>query len=67
MAGRKTRTKIRFQADKALADLDRCVEHLAKMEIIADERSPYINENLPKVIMVLEGARQILQQFKEGL
>lgn len=67
MAARSTRNKIRFQAKKAADNLDNVLEHLAKLEMMADGRSDYINEAMPTVVQAVEGTRRVIIAFRDGL
>lgn len=67
MAARATRNKIRFQAGKAINMLVRSQEHLAKLDVMADGQSEYINKNLPILVGFSEELKRTLEQFREGL
>ena len=67
MASRSTRTKIRFQIDKACKALDESVEHLAKADVLADAKHPLIIEKMPDLVVMLDGCRQVLEQFRSEL
>lgn len=67
MAGRSTRNKIRFQADKAVADIDNSLEHLAKIDAIQGQRSDFINRSLPEVVALLEAVKTMLGEWKTRL
>lgn len=67
MAPRSTRKKIRHQATKMLNDCDRMLEHLAMIDILANEQSTYINENMPVLTMFIDQLKQTIEQFRKGL
>jgi hypothetical protein len=67
MAGRSTRTKIRFQADKAIADLREALEHLGKLDAIQAGRSDWINDTLPQIVMCIEGLIEMINEWKQRL
>lgn len=67
MAGRTTRNKIRFQAKKAVEDIDRAVGHLCLMNNIADGRHPIVNEYIPVIVTLIEEMQKILKKFRENL
>lgn len=67
MSGRSTRTKIRFQVAKAARAMDLVMEHLAKAEIYADKRSSIINDKMPKLIVMCQGVKEVLIQFRQEL
>ena len=67
MVRRGTRSKIRFQAEKAVNDVDRAVEHLSKVDIIADGRSQHIDETLPKLVVILTGVRNMISKWRDTL
>lgn len=67
MTARTTRNKLRFQAEKAIDDLDHSLGHIQILDQICDERSPYINDNLPKLVLLYEQFKRTLVVFREGL
>ncbi len=67
MAKRSSRNKIRFHAEKAANDIDRALEQLLKIDIIANDRSDQINQTVPKLVFILEGFRKMLLQWRETL
>jgi len=67
MAKRSTRKKIRFQVDKAANNIDRAIEHLHSLDVIADKRSPDLNENIPKFVFMLDEFRKMLLKWRESL
>lgn len=52
---------------KAIEHADKILEHLKYLDELAVERSPYINETLPFVVMAVEKVRESLVAFREGL
>ena len=64
---RSTRNKIRFHAEKAVNDINRAVEQLCKVDIAADGRSQRIDETVPKLIVILEGIKNMLIKWRETL
>ena len=67
MTVRTTRNKLRFQAEKAIEDLDHSLGHIQTLDLIAERSSPYINDNIPKLVLLYEQFRQTLVAFREGL
>lgn len=67
MASRSTRNKIRYQAEKAINHVDIATENLAKMDAMANERSPFINDNLPPIIAMLELLKKTIEQLRERM
>lgn len=67
MAQRSTRNKIKYQAKKALGHLESVIQNLAKLSILADEKSTYVNDTLPQIILMLDGCKVVLTQFDEKL
>lgn len=47
--------------------MDDAMEHLAKMDAIADGRHPTVDDKLPQLVTMLEGVKQVLLQFREEL
>ena len=67
MASRSTRNKVRWQAKKILDNIDRIYGHLKYIDELAEHRSPYIDENIPKLVALFSGIEEIVKQFYEGL
>ena len=67
MTGRSTRNKLRWQVEKAVDCQDRSLEHLARLDGIADAQSDYINEFMPGLVILLEEVKKTLFRFREGL
>ncbi len=67
MASRSTRTKIRFQAEKAIDDIDNSLEHLAKIDAIQGQRSEFINRTIPEVVTLLEAVKEMLAEWRRRL
>lgn len=67
MSAKSTRGKIKEQAKKAVADMDRCMEHLQACYEIAGGRSAFIDEHLPLIVTGIEGLQVILKQYEEML
>jgi len=67
MTARTTRNKLRFQAEKAVEELDKSLAHIQLLDEIGESRSPYINESIYKLVVLYEQFRQTLVAFREGL
>lgn len=67
MAQRSTRNKIRHQASKALADIDRCLNHLQFLEELAGGQSDHINETLPAVVVMIAEVQKLLSEWRDTL
>jgi len=67
MTNRSTRNKIRFQAFSAMDDLKAAQVHLTQLAALGYETSPYIDYNLPVIMVALESVRVVLDKFTEGL
>jgi len=67
MTARSTRNKIRFQARSASEDIYRAQTHLGQLAALADDRSDYINDNLPVIMLALDSVKVTLDKFAEGL
>jgi len=48
-------------------DLKAAQVHLTQLGALADDNSPYIDDNLPVIMVSLESVRIVLDQFTEGL
>lgn len=67
MAARSTRRKIRDHGDKILQDLFRVTEHLKLMDDLAEGKSTYINANMVRIVLMLEGVFEVMENFIDGL
>jgi hypothetical protein len=74
MANRSTRNKIRFQVFAANGYMkevkllmDKVNDRLAYAAALADERSDFINENLPPIMNVVDELSKAIKRFYEGL
>jgi len=67
MAKRTTRNKIRFQVNSAYADLTSAQGHLIAAAALADDRSDYMNNELPLIVASLDAVITVVGQFEEGL
>ncbi len=67
MTSRSTRNKMRAQVEKAMGNVDRATEHLARLDAIGEGRSNYINSFMPKMVFMLEEVKKTLGSFREGL
>lgn len=67
MAKRSTRNKMRFQAKKAIEDIDRAMEHLAKLDILQADRSPHVNNTLPSIVAGAETLKVLITRFRDTL
>lgn len=67
MTARSTRNKLRWQVERAVGCIDRSVEHLARLDAIAEEQSDYINKQMPALIVMMDGVKDVLNRFREGL
>jgi len=67
MPQRSTRNKLRWQSINAEADLKKAQNHLVQLAALADDRSPYIGDNLPVIITTLDMLIITLEKFNQGL
>jgi len=67
MTKRSTRNKLRAQGFEAEADLKRAQNHLVQLGALADERSKYIDDNLPVIVTTLDILITTVERFNEGL
>lgn len=67
MAGRSTRNKIRGQVEQAIKKMDDCMGHLQACEAMADEKSTFINEHLPGIVVGVQGLQHVLKQYYDML
>ena len=67
MTSGTTRSRVRWQVREADADLRRAEKHLTQLAALADDRSGYINDNLPQIIAGLHLIIETVESFYEGL
>lgn len=67
MTKRSTRNRIKWQADKAINHMERAMENLAKLDGMAEDRSAYIADHMPHLVIMLQGALRVIRQFRDGL
>lgn len=64
---RSDRNKVRREVLAAANDLDRAMEKLARIDVIADGRSNKIDETLPLLVTMLEGCKDVLVKFRSEI
>jgi len=47
--------------------MDRAVEHLAMVDIKANGQSAYIEKHMAMLVVMIEGVKTVLKDFREGL
>lgn len=67
LAPRSNRQRIKHQGDRLITAINNAIEHLAKLDAIADERSPHINEYVPRLLLLLDGTLSACKRFRDGL
>lgn len=67
MAARKTRVKLRFQVEKAVADIDRALGHLQNLDDLNAGRHYVVNTQLPLLVEMLDNTRKVFKRFREIL
>jgi len=67
MAGRSKRTKVKFQADKAIAKCYDIQTHLRYIDEIAEGESEYINNVIPILVSGTEMLKEALGKLRDGL
>ena len=67
MARRKTRTKLRFQIPKAIADLDNALAHLQYLDELQEGRHPIVEEHMPLIVVGFNTLKTALKRFREAL
>ena len=58
---------MRFQAEKAMKDLDRIIRHLHDIDDMSEGESEYVNEHLPNLVTAAEMFKTIFKVFRVGL
>lgn len=67
MAQRSTRNRIRWQAKKAAEKISQAIVHLQYLDELAFGQSPFINQNLPNLVVLLSEVEKLMIDFREGL
>lgn len=67
MAKRTTRSKMKWQAEAVHDDLHKAQVHMVQLAALADNRSDYVNDNLPDLVAGLEIMIRTWEQFREGI
>jgi len=67
MASRTTRNKIRYNVSTAIINLEKAQNNLVGVAALSNERSPYIDDNLPIMIAALESTISVVKEFNKGL
>ena len=63
MARRTTRQKLQYHARKLEEHLDRMVSDLASMEEVAKGGSPFLNDAIPSMTVMIEEVRKTIKAF----
>jgi hypothetical protein len=64
MAPRSTRNKIKWQLKEGIHDLEKGEGHLTSIAALADDKSKFIDDNLPQIIAMLELVIQTVKAFE---
>lgn len=67
MAQRSTRNKIKWQAKKIQAQLDRCLIHLQSIDELAEEQSEVITKWVPPLYLSIEQMKKFVATFQSQL
>lgn len=67
MAKRSVRNKLRWQVEKAIEYQQRCLEHLATLDVLCDDRSQFVKDALPSVVQAVSKVQEILRTFRSKL
>lgn len=67
MASRSTRNKLKWQADKAIANVVKIQDHLKYMDDLCQGKSAYINKHIPALVAAMEMVKLCLEKFRYGL
>lgn len=67
MAKMTTRKRIKWQMRQAREMVDETLSHLHAIDSLAEEVSPYINANLPIIVLGLVTVKAAMDKFNEGL
>lgn len=61
---RSDRNRVKWQADGIVNNLTMALEHAAKLDMINDKRSAFINEKLPLVVTALQLCKDLAENFR---
>lgn len=67
MTQRSTRNRLRGQVQAVVNDLDRAMEHLHNVDLYAGDGSEKITEDLPKLVTMLSGVKDIFVKWRTEL
>ncbi|KKM24365.1 hypothetical protein LCGC14_1605860 [marine sediment metagenome] len=67
MTQRSTRNRLRGQVQAVVNDLDRAMEHLRNVDLYADGGSDKITKELPKLVAMLSGIKDIFVRWRSEL
>ena len=67
MSGRSTRNKIRHQLSMLIADTDKLMIHLHKIDVLGEQQSPFINDTLPILVDAVDALQKIIEYFKDNI
>ena len=67
MPARSMRNKLRWQTEKVDQHLVKCQTHLQFLDELAEGQSPYIAENMPIMVTLIEQMRSLVASFRQGL
>ena len=68
MSGKKsTRDRIKLEGLRMVYDLENAMMRLQRIAVIADGKSPVINQTLPELVQVLDMATKFVERFRGRL
>lgn len=65
--GRSTRDQCLRNADAAMTRVDMAIALMQRIDQRAADRSVWISEQLPVVVVALQASRAVIKMFREGL
>jgi len=67
MAGRSTRNKVKYQADKCVSKLERIQGHLKNIDDLAQDQSGTISATIPSLVAATEALQEFFIAFRNSL
>lgn len=67
MSTRSTRNKLRWQVGKVIEHLVKAQGHFQFLDEMAEGESPYINDNIPLLVELIDEMIKTCNTFREGL
>jgi hypothetical protein len=67
MPRQSTRGKMKTGMDRAIKAVDKVLDHLQAVDILADGKHPVVKDNMSVAVTLAASFKQFLMQFKENI